>query len=138
VSGPFATEVLTGAFVCSKLNEEGGPKFVFEGAAAVVLCVKKPGMAGLDCGGPLREGMGTGFWLAEVGAEGAEGKEGKENEGAGTGGVVLFSGLSLISLARLSEDDVGNLNNDGVSVGATAGVSAFGGWATENAGVWVT
>lgn len=88
---------------------------MFEGGGAVrgAFCAKKLGMAGLDGGGPLTEGVGAGFWFAEVGAEG------KENEGTGTARVALFSGLSLVSLERVSEDDVGNLN-EGVLVESTS------------------
>jgi hypothetical protein len=123
VNGPFAT-ALVGAFVCPKLNKEGGPPeaFVFEGGGIVrgALCAKKLGMAGLDGGGPLPEGVGAGFWFAEVGAAG------KENEGTGTARVALFSGLSLVSLWRVSEVDVGNLN-EGVLVESTTRLSALGG-----------
>lgn len=109
VSGPFATEGFAGGFVCPKENDEGGATetFEFEGGAAGG-GAKKLGMAGLDREGPLPEGVGAGFWFAETGV--LE----KENEGPGTARVVLFSGLSLVSLGRISEDDVGGLKNEGV------------------------
>ena len=110
VSGPFATEGFAGGFVCPKENEEGGATetFEFEGAAAGGGGAKRLGVAGLDGKGPLPDGVGTGFWFAEIGV--VE----KENEGPGTARVALFSGLSLVSLGRVSEDDVGSLKNEGV------------------------
>ena len=121
--GPFATEGFAGAFVCPKENEEGGATvtFVFDSGAAAgggALCAKKLGMAGLDGGGPLPEGN---FWFVDIGAVG------KENDGAGAARVVLFSGLSLVSLGRVSEDVEGNLKNEGVLVESATRVSAFGG-----------
>ena len=136
MSEPFGIEAFTGAFVGAKANDEGGitEAFVFEGGRVGALCAKKLGMAGLDGKGPLPEDIGAGLWVAEIGAVG------KENEGPGTARVVLFSGLSLVSLGRVSEDNVGNLKSKGVLVEPAACVLALGGWATENAGVvvWVT
>jgi hypothetical protein len=115
VSEPFGIEAFAGAFVGAKVNDEGGAKeaFVFEGGGAVrvgALCAKKLGMAGLDGKGPLPEGIGAGLWVAEIGAVG------KESEGPGTARVILFSGLSLFSFRRVSEDDVGNLKSEEVLV----------------------
>ena len=115
VSEPFGIEAFVGAFSCPNVNDEAGDTegFVFEGGGAVrvgALCAKKLGMAGLDGEGPLPEGVGAGLWVAEIGAEG------KENEGAGTAEVVLFSGLSLVSLGRASEDDVGILKSGRVLI----------------------
>lgn len=113
MSEPFAIGAFVGAFVCPNVNDDGGATgpFVFKGGGAVgggALCAKKLETAGLDGGGP--EGVGAGLWAAETGA--AE----KENEGAGTARVGLFSGLPLVSLERVSEDDVGILKSEGVLV----------------------
>jgi len=115
VSEPFAIGAFAGAFVCPNVNDEGGAMelFVFEGGGAVrggALCAKKLEMAGLDGGGPLPGGVGAGLWVAEIGAAG------KENEGPGTARVVLFSGLPLVSLGRVSKDEVGILKSEGVLV----------------------
>jgi hypothetical protein len=114
VSEPFGIEAFVGAFTCPNVNDEEGATeaFMFEGGGAVrvgALCAKKLGM-GIDCEGPLPEGVGAGLWVAEKGAVG------KENEGPGTARVVLFSGLSLVSLGRVSEDNVGILKSEGVFV----------------------
>jgi hypothetical protein len=126
VGGPFATEGFAGAFGGPKENEEGGAAetFVFDGGAAArggALCAKKLGIAGLDGGGPLPEGVGASFWFVDIGAVG------KENEGPEAARVVLFSDLSLVSLGRVSEEEVGNLKNEGVLVESATRVSAFGG-----------
>jgi len=113
VSEPFGIETFAGAFTWNVNDEGGGTEaFVFEGGAAVrvgALCAKKLGMAGLDGEGPPG-GVRAELWVAEIGAVG------KENEGPGTARIVLFSGLSLVSLGRAAKDDVGILKGDEVLV----------------------